>query len=154
MNSVTHRIIQQRPFHLSYYENDLHYIIKEVSLICDTTKIRKEGDSPTEEGYFLAIDGPDRAYIRVFYYKPTNEFRVEMTFTPWPAFAEDPFRSGSSILVGEPSLHSALEGVHRMYFYYRHESRRPVPYYDYYVDVTLTPEAIQRIKNEYGNLLT
>jgi hypothetical protein len=145
MNTVTRAIIQQRPFHLSYYEDDLSYRIKEVSLVRDCQVVRKEGDTPKDNEYFLAIDGPDRAYVRMFYCKSTKEYAVAMTFTPWPAFAEDPFHSGSSVLVGESSLQRALEGIHRMYFYYRHESRRPVPYDGYYMDVVLTPEAIADI---------
>lgn len=154
MNTVTQMIIQQRPFHLSCYEDDLSYRIKEVSLVRDCRVVRKVGDTPKDNEYFLAIDGPDRAYVRIFYCKSTKEYAVAMTFTPWPAFAEDPFRSGASILVGESSLRDALEKVHRMYFYYRHEPRRPVPYVDYYMEVTLTPEAINGIQKEYNTLLS
>lgn len=151
MNTST--IVQQRPFHLSYYEDDLCYVVREISLGRDYKEIRREGEPPEEEDYVFVMDEPNRMYIRIFYYKPTQEFRVAITVTSWPAFAEDPFRSGSSVLVGESSLRNALEGIHRVYFYYRHESARPVPYYDHYMLVTLTPQAIRHLQNEVGPLL-
>lgn len=145
-NTSTHRIIQQRPFHLSYYEKDLEYNIYEVSLIRDCHVIQKVGSPPPTSDYFLATYGPDRAYVRIFQYLPTHEYRVMMTLTPWPSFAEDPFYSGSSPMVGDPSLRHALEMTHRIYFYYRHEAKCPIPYKEYYMDVQLSTDIIKEIE--------
>jgi hypothetical protein len=139
-------IFYQRPHHLSYYEDDLVYDIKEISLARDSRVIQTVGELPVEEGYDPVTEELDKAYVRIFYCKSTKEYRVAMTLTPWPAFVEDPFRSGECSLVGESSLRSALEQIHRIYFCFRHESRCPVPYYGYYMDVRLHSEAIERIQ--------
>ena len=60
------------------------------------------------------------------------------------AFAEDPF-----LFVKGTSLHDALHGTHRIYFYYRHEPTRPVPYKEYYMDIQLSTEAIHAIESKY-----
>jgi hypothetical protein len=179
--TTTTAVIQQRPFHLSYYEEDLVYFIREQSLL-DTEEVSRScttppsdfflakevvlatdepakevvfaTDEPAKEVVFatdepakevvLATDEPGRVYVRVFYRPSSMTYSVSMTYTPWPAFSEDPFRTHD----GYPTLREALAQVHRTYRYYRHDTRRPVPFYENYVDHRLTADAMNRLEEE------
>jgi hypothetical protein len=159
MTTTTTAVIQQRPFHLSYYEEDLVYFIREQSLL-DTEEVSRSCTTPPSD-FFLAkevvfatdepakevvfaTDEPGRVYVRVFYRPSSMTYSVTMTYTPWPAFSEDPFRTHD----GYPTLREALAQVHRTYRYYRHDTRRPVPFYENYVDHRLTADAMNRLEEE------
>ena len=144
------RIIQHKPHHLAHYEEDLVFFIKEVALDrdCVMASVTEDrvlpSDSYGSNGFFLADEGLGRAYIRVFYYRPTGAYYTTMTYSPWPAFSTDPIREEKEW----GSLREALSAEHRIYRYYRHESRCPMPFLDNYVKYRLTAEAVTRVEEE------
>ena len=81
---------QRPPFHLSYYGEDLGYHIHEVSLVRDCHTIQKVGSHPSDPDFFLATNGPDYAFVRVFHYRPTHEYQVSMTLTSWLLLQKTP----------------------------------------------------------------
>ena len=136
-------VFQVRPFHLSHYDDELCYFVEELSRESDCLLIGDSGNEVCEANDFFSVaDGHDKVYLRVFYYRPDKKYYASLTYAPWPAFADDPLIA----MKGHDTVHGALDQVFRVYSYYRHESRKPVPFLQDYTDYRMTGEAIQRVE--------
>lgn len=159
MSSLSNPVIQSRPFHLSHYEDDLCYFVEELSRESDCLTTNNSTQAPSEDGFFLVSDGDFRdsqdsqenkdshnspIYLRVLYYRPEQTWYASLTYAPWPAFADDPLLS----MEGFSRWRDALEQTFRVYSYYRHETRKPIPFLYHYTDYRLTEEAIQRLEKK------
>jgi hypothetical protein len=89
-------------------------------------------------------DGHDKVYLRVFYYRPDKKYYASLTYAPWPAFADDPLIA----MEGHDTVRGALDQVFRVYSYYRHESRKPVPFLQDYTDYRMTGDAIRLVEQK------
>ena len=141
-------VFQARPFHLSHYDDELCYFVEELSRESDCLLI---GDSENGSGndkpsndFFSVADGHDKVYLRVFYYRPDQKYYASLTYAPWPAFADDPLIA----MKGHDTVRGALDQVFRVYSYYRHETRKPVPFLQDYTEYRMTGEAIRLVEQK------
>ena len=145
-------VFQARPFHLSHYDDELCYFVEELSRESDCLLIggsengseNGSGNDKPSNDFFSVADGHDKVYLRVFYYRPDQKYYASLTYAPWPAFADDPLIA----MKGHDTVRGALDQVFRVYSYYRHETRKPVPFLQDYTDYRMTGEAIRLVEQK------
>ena len=151
MSSPSHTSLSpahvQPPYYLRHH--DLEYAIVPIDLETSGCVV-EECDGIPEEGYLDVREDEERGkgFVRILRDPMRNEYIVYVLYSPWPAYTPDPYRSNAPIGQRGTTLSDALQGVHRLFAYYKQEVRHPLPFLGSWVDYRLTTTMIDVIQQE------
>lgn len=143
------------PYHLRH--QDLEHAVVPIDLETDAVVVGSrdkhlEGAEGLEglEGYMdTRQDGEEGiAYVRVMRNPVTEEYFTCLFYSPWPAYAPDPYHRLAFTAEEGHSLAESLCGTHRLFPYYTHDRTYPLAYQGTWLDLRLTEEAVEAVEQE------